>query len=83
MKSFQPIESKPARQGDRNKKGQFNDAELALVSEISSLIVECRDRGWDNTTTLIEIDRRWPDIPFRIVLAGHFVECAQASGGWQ
>jgi hypothetical protein len=80
VKSFQPIESKPARQGG---KGQFNDAELALVSEISSLIVECRDRGWDNTLTLIEIDRRWPDIPFKIVLGGHFMERAMASGGWQ
>jgi len=80
VKSFQSIESRPARQGVRDP---FNDTELALVSEISSLIVECRDRGWDNTTTLIEIDRRWPDIPFKIVLGGHFMERALASGGWQ
>jgi hypothetical protein len=40
-----------------------------------------RREGATNTKVLIEIDRYWPGIPFKVVLAAHFLERLAASEG--
>jgi hypothetical protein len=67
----------PTEQAGR---GKATAEDRATAHAIVAFVKKRRREGATNTKVLIEIDRHWPGIKFKIVLAAYFLDQLAASG---
>jgi hypothetical protein len=65
--------ARPAARADRRARRPITPEENSLAHQVAARVGGQRAAGRDWATVLIDIDRSWPDLTFRVCLLGLFL----------